>query len=213
MESVTLAGLVQIDLPPDLLPEPSLRFCDGAFVRWGGDLFESGDPDFGVIGAVEAVEEGTGDEIPALRMTFLPALTAAAAMLSRPEYQGCTVRSWIAEVDLATNEVIGTPSLEFDGQIDGTDLVIDRGNRELEMDITSRAERLFLINEGNTLSPRFHKSLFPGETGEDNATGVGVGVAWGTALPAQTYGGGFSSGSGGAGGAGGGKLNFRDVIG
>lgn len=204
IDSVTLAGLIQIDLP-----DATLRFCDGAFVKWDAYLFEADDPDFGVIGGMESVEEGTGDEIPALRMTFLPASTAAAAVLSQPDYQGCTMRSWIAEVDLATNEVVGTPSLEFDGQVDSTDLVIDQGSRELEMDITSRAERLFLINDGNTLSPRFHKLLFSGETGEDNATGVGVGVAWGTALPAQTYGTGFSSG---AGGVGGGRLNFRNVV-
>jgi hypothetical protein len=203
IDTVTLSGLVQIELP-----DATLRFCDGAFVKWGSDLFESDDPDFGVIGSMEAVEEGTGDEIPALRMTFLPASTAAAAILSQPEYQGCTMRSWIAEVDMDTNEVVGTPSLEFDGQVDSTDLVIDRGSRELEMDITARAERLFLINEANTLSPRNHKRFFPGETGEDNAVGVSVGVAWGTALPAQTYGAGFSTGSGS-----GGKLNFRDMIG
>lgn len=210
MDAVTLAGLVQISLP-----DSTRRFCDGAFVVWGADTFEAADNDFGVIGAMESVEEGTGDEIPALRMTFLPVSTAAAATLSKPEYQGATVRTWIAEVDIETNEVVGTPSLEFDGQIDSTDLVIDRGSRELEMDITSRAERLFVINEGNTLSPRFHKSLFPGETGEDNATGVGVGVAWGTALPAQTYGAGFAAGSGGLdnGGIGKGGRNFRDIIG
>lgn len=192
VDVVTLAGLVEISLP-----DATLRFCDGAFVKWDADLFEAEDADFGVIGSMESVEEGTGDEIPALRMTFLPNSTAAAATLSQPEYQGCTMRSWIAEVDIDTNEVFGTPSLEFDGQVDSTDLVIDRGSRELEMDITARAERLFLINEGNTLSPRNHKRFFSGETGEDNATGVGVGVAWGTALPAQTYGTGFSSGTGG----------------
>lgn len=201
MDTVTLAGLVEISLP-----DTTLRFCDGAFVIWGSDRFEAEDEDFGAIGAMEAVEEGTGDDIPALRMTFLPKSSAAAANLSQPEYQGATMRTWIAEVDLATNEVTGTPSLEFDGQIDSTDLVIDQGSRELEMDITSRAERLFLINEGNTLSPRWHKTLFPGETGEDNAVGVSVGVAWGTALPAQTYGAGYSYGGGG----GGGSRNFYD---
>lgn len=197
MDIVTLAGLVKIELP-----DATLRLCDGAFVKWDAETFTSSDTDFGTIGSIEPVDEGVGDEIPALRMNFLPISTAAAADLSRPEYQGCRVRMWIAEVDLETNEVVGDPSLEFDGQADSTDLVIDRGTRELEMDIVSAAERLFLVNEGNTLSPRFHKSLYPGELGQDNAIGVGVGVAWGTALPAQTYGTGYGGGSEGGGGGG-----------
>lgn len=196
MDTVTLAGLVKIELT-----DTTLRLCDGAFVKWDAETFEASDPAFGTIGGMEPIDEGVGDEIPALRMTFLPNSTAAASELSRPEYQGCRVRMWTAEVDIDTNMIVGTPSLEFDGQADSTDLIIDRGSRELEMDIVSAAERLFVINEGNTLSPRFHKSLYPGELGEDNAVGVGVGVAWGTALPAQSYGVGFS----GLGGPGGGR--------
>lgn len=200
MDIVTLAGLVEIELP-----DATLRLCDGAFVKWGADTFAASDPDFGTIGSIEPVDEGVGDEIPALRMNFLPNSTASAADLSKPEYQGCRVRMWIAEVDIDTNEVVGAPSLEFDGQADSTELVVDRGSRELEMEVVSAAERLFVINEGNTLSPRFHKSLYPGELGEDNAIGVGIGVAWGTGLPAQAYGGGY--GAGGTGGGAGG--NFR----
>lgn len=188
MQIVTLAGLVKIELP-----DATLRLCEGAFVKWDSETFDAEDEDFGTIGDMEAIEEGVGDELPALGLTFLPRSSSAAADLSRPQFQGCRFRSWTAEVDLDTNEVVGTPSLEFDGQIDQTDLVIDRGKLELEMTIVPAAERLFLINEGNNLSPRWHKTLFPGETGEDNAIGVGVGVAWGTALPAQTYGTGVST--------------------
>ena len=192
MDIATLAGLVKIELP-----DATLRICDGAFVKWDAETFEANDPDFGTIGSMEPVEEGVGDEIPALRMSFLPNSTASAATLSQPEYQGCRVRMWIAEVDIDTNEVVGDPSLEFDGQADSTDLIIGKGTRELEMDVVSAAERLFVINEGNTLSPRFHKLLYPGELGQDNAIGVGVGVAWGTALPAQSYGQGYSGSGGG----------------
>lgn len=191
MDSICLSGLVEITLT-----DTTLRLCDGGFVKWGADIFDCEDEIFGSIGGMEGIEEGVGDELPALRMTFLPASVASAAELSRPEYQGCRVRMWIAEVDPSTAEVIGDPSLEFDGQVDMTELVNDIGSRALEMDIVPSAERLFLINEGNTLSPRFHKSVYPGELGEDNAIGVGVGIAWGTALPSQTYGHGYGGGGG-----------------
>lgn len=200
MQTATMAGLIRIDLP-----EKTLLLCDGAFVIWGSDIYRSTDDDFGAIGSVETPEEGVGDELPAMRMTFLPKSTAAAVDLAQPEFQGCRVRMWIAEVDEATAEVIGTPTLMFDGQVDAAELVIDRGSRALEMDIVPAAERLFLIDEGNTLSPRFHKLLFPGELGEDNATGVGVGVAWGTASASGSYGYGY----GGYGAPGGGdSRNF-----
>ena len=198
MQATTIAGLITI-----VLPDVTLRYCDGAFVKWGADVFDCSDETFGVIGAIQTPEEGVGDEIPNFQLTFLPKSTAVAADLSQPNYQGCSFRSWTAEIDPDTNEVVGTPWLEIDGQVDSTDLVIDRGVRDLEMTVSSQAARLLVINEGNTLSPRFHKSIYPGELGEDNAIGIGVGVAWGTAAPAQTYspayGGGYGAGSGGGG--------------
>lgn len=195
MDIVTLSGLIKIELP-----EATLLICDGAFVKWASDTFFSSDANFGSIGAIEPLSEGVGDSAPALRLTFLPVDTAAAADLSQPSWQGSRVRMWIGEVSLTTNQVVGTPELMFDGQTDSTELVIGRGKRELVMDIVSAAERLFVIDEANTLSDRFHQSLYPGERGEENATGVGVGVAWGTAGPAQTYGSGFADGGYGGGG-------------
>lgn len=202
MDSVALTGLIKIELP-----EATLFLCDGAFVIWGSETYSSTDAVFGGIGAIEPLSEGVGDSAPALRLTFLPASTAAAADLSQPSWQGSRVRMWIAEVNLSTNAVVGTPELMFDGQTDSTELVVGKSKRELVMDIVSAAERLFVIDEANTLSDRFHQLLYPGERGEENATGVGVGVAWGTALPAQTYGTGFS---GGGGGGGGGGRNFAE---
>ena len=203
MDRVTLAGLVKITLP-----DATLLMCDGAFVKWDAEKFRSADATFGTIGQIEPIAEGVGDEIPALRITFNPVSTAAAAELSQPDWQGSRVEMWVAEVSLETNAVVGTPALMFDGQTDSTELLIDVGARELGMDVVSAAERLFVVNEGNTLTPRFHKSLFPGELGEDNATGIGVGKAWGTAQPQQSYGAGFSYG-----GAGGGRAQALSYFG
>ena len=67
----------------------------------------------------------------------------------------------------------------FFGQIDQTVFKIGRSTRELAMTIVAKLERLFLRNEGNSLSPMFHKSVWPGETGHDNATGLVRPIAWG----------------------------------
>ena len=186
---VTLAWLVKIELP-----SATLRLCDGGLVNWSGEVFASEDPDFGTIGETEAVEESSGDQVQGHSLTFLPKDSAAAATISQPEYQNSPIRFWLAEVDPASGNVVGTPSLLADMLLDTTEMISGRGYRRLEIGMITRAERLFLINEGNTLSPTFHQSVWPGETGLDNATGVALSVAWGVVSPPR---GTVNAGSGG----------------
>lgn len=192
MDRIWLAGLMEMQLRDGR----TIRLCDGGFVTVGGHTYRSSDDTFGVIGSMEAFSEGVGDSVPAFKLTFLPASTAAASDISAPGMQGSITRFWIVEVDADTGLVIGEPDLMFDGQIDQTVLRIGKGKRELDIDFVSTAERLFSINEGNSLNPRFHKVVNPGELGEDNATGLGVSVAWG--VEAQQTGGYTGLGAAGA---------------
>ena len=189
MQVTTLTGLVQIDLRGG----DTLRLCDGGLATWGADTFTSKVDTFGSIGSLDALTEGTADEVPALKMVFYPVSTAAAADLAQPGWQASPMRFWIAEVDQSTGLVTGTPELMFHGQLDTADLVTGTSTRELHFDVVSTAERLFEGNTGNTLSPRFHKSIYASETGEDAAIGIGVTVAWGIESPSggsagQAYG-------------------------
>lgn len=196
MDISTLVGLVEITLPTE-----TLRYCDGGIVTWGSDVYTSKDATFGSIGSLDPLTEGTGDEVPALKMVFLPNSTAAAAELAQPGWQASPMKFWIAEVNQSTGAVTGTPELMFHGQLDTAELISGRGTRELHFDIVSTAERLFELNTGNTLSPRFHKSVWPSETGEDAAIGIGLTVAWGIESPpggsaGATYSGVFGGGGG-----------------
>ncbi|MBB4857203.1 hypothetical protein HNO88_000510 [Novosphingobium chloroacetimidivorans] len=175
MERIALISLLRIDLPG-----ATVRLCDGGFIEFDGGLYEGADPLFGTIGSVQAMTEGIGEEIPALELTLLPPETSAPADLSQPGYQRSTVRAWVAEYVQETNAIVGTPDLLFHGQIDQTSLKVGRATRELSITVVSTAERLFMLNEGNSLSPRWHKSIWPGELGHDNAIGLTVPVAWGT---------------------------------
>lgn len=192
MDAVLLTGLVALELPGG-----TVRLCDGGTVKWGSDRFNSSDATLGSIGTLEAITEGAGDEVPALQMTLAPPADVDVDDIADPLWQGSRVRLWIAEVTGSTGLVTGTPELVFDGQIDTADLVLARGDRTVELDIVSRAERLFEANTGNTLSPRFHKKVWSGETGEDNAIGLNVTVAWGAQSP--TGGAGAAYGGGGIG--------------
>lgn len=195
MQRVSLISLLRIDLPGT-----TVRLCDAGFVQFDGATFAAEDPIFGVIGAVQPLTEGVGEEIPALELTLLPLGASAPAQLSQPGYQRSTVRAWIGEYSQETGLLIGTPDLLFHGQIDQTTLRVGRSTRELAITVVSTAERLFMLNEGNSLSPRWHKSIWPGELGHDNAIGLTVPVAWGTesrpGAGAVSYGGTTGAGRG-----------------
>jgi len=182
MERIGLMALLRIDLP-----DTTVRLCDAGFVTYDGGTFLAQDPTFGAIGSAQALTEGIGEEIPALELTLLPPGSSAPADLSRPGYQRSTVRAWIGEYSQETGALLGEPELLFHGQIDQTKLRVGRATRELSITVVSTAERLFMLNEGNSLSPRWHKSIWPGELGQDNAIGLTVPVAWGTeARPGTT---------------------------
>lgn len=211
-----LGGLIKIELP-----DATIRLCDGGFVYFDGEKYTSADEDFGSIGSVETFEEAIGDEAPAGQLTFLPASTAAAATLSQPQFQGSRIRFWSVVID-ETSGTVTDSELVGDMELDTTQLRLSRGQRELEMGFISVAERLFNINEGNVLSPTFHKSVWPGELGFDNATGVPLTKAWGVVGSprgsASFVGGSGNAGSGGTsvspgsgGGSGGGAAHQFDV--
>src|SRR3546814_14440890 len=63
---------------------------------------------------------------------------------------------------------------------------------EVAVSVVSLAERLFELNIGNSLNSAWHKSVWPGELGHDNATGLSIPVAWGVESP-RSGGGGTTS--------------------
>ena len=197
MISLALIGLMQLDLPTH-----TVRLTDGGFVVFGGQTFSSSDAVLGSIGSVETLAEGVGDEVPALQISFLPAASATAAQLSQPGFQKSRCRFWIGEYSSATGLLVGTPELLFDGQLDRTQLVLGQ-KRDLNCSVVSLAERLFEANSGNWLSGTWHKSIWPGELGHDNATGLGISVPWGAVAPPAA-----APASGGYSGSGSGELTY-----
>ena len=190
MQSIALIGLLAIDLPGH-----AIRLCDGGFIVWSGETYRGADSVFGTVGAVDTLTEGFGDSVPALSVTLLPPSGSAPAVLSAPGHQTSQVRFILAQYDVVAGTVVSA-EVQFVGQVDTTNLTIAKGRRELAVNVTSLAERLFEGNIGNTLSPVWHKSIWPGELGHDNATGLTVPVAWGTERPVTVYSGGGGGGIG-----------------
>jgi hypothetical protein len=192
MSRIALTGLVKIELPGR-----TLRFSDGGFFVYEGETYRSKDAVFGTIGKMQTMAESVGDTVPAVVMTLLPPDTVAAADISQPGNQTARCRIMIAEYDADTG-LVTSGSTEFDGQLDQTVLTVGRQTKTLSVSIVSLAERLFERNIGNTMNPTWHKSIYAGEKGHDNATGLGKAVAWGIESAAGTtfagYGGGSASG-------------------
>lgn len=172
-DNITLIGLVKIELP-----ERTIRLCDGGFCYFGGEKYTSEDAVFGSIAAVDEFEAALGDSSEDAQIVFNPADHATPAQISSKYFQNSRARFWMGKLDTDAKTVVNAEQL-MDGLVDYTLLKRRDGSREVEMYFIGRPEKLFLRQEGNTLDPRFHKSVWPGEKGLDNATGARITVAWG----------------------------------
>jgi hypothetical protein len=187
---VGLTGLLKIELP-----DHTVLLTDGGVTEWNGDTYSAYDEVLGSLAAVDTISEGVGQEIPALELQFAAPGPVSVAALSSGAIQQSTVRLWIAEFDVDTGEVVGTPELRFIGFVDQPQVAF--AYRQFTVTITAvpQLELLFFRDTGNGLSSTFHKSLYPGELGHDNASGLSVPVAWGAQSPPRggtVFGGGGS---------------------
>jgi hypothetical protein len=193
-ERALLFGALKIQLP-----NHTVRLLDGSGeVPFGGDTYTGRDPIFGVLAAIDTLTDGVGDEAPALSITLLPASDAAAATLASASMQGSPVTLSLGALDPMTGAVIPDPMLLFLGELDQPRLSKDGGKRELEYECVSSFERLFDNDEGARLSDSYHQSIWPGEKGMSNVTGIIKTIYWGVESPrgSISYGGGGGGGGG-----------------
>jgi hypothetical protein len=195
------AGLIEIDLPLN-----TVRLCDGGFLVWPSvGVFVSEDILFGTIDSLNSLTENIGDEAPSWKLILSPPSASLASALYQPDAQGSPVFFWQAEVNMSTGAIVGTPDLMASGFVDTLTLRYSSKVRKVEIGVVSHGDRFFWTKEGNVLSSRFHKAVFPGELGLDYATGTQVSVPWGVAGPPR---GSLSLGDGSVGGVGPGSGRF-----
>lgn len=180
VQRIVLTGLLKIELPGH-----TARLCDGGVVTFDGEEYRGRDALLGVLDGAEALTEGVGDEAPAASLTFLPPDSAPAATLNSATVQGARVRAWTAEIDPDSGLTLGTADQLADWIVDYPALTLGIGKRELELACVSGGQRFFQVDRGNSLSPAFHREIYPGETGLDQASEVSTSFAWGTAAPAR----------------------------
>ena len=193
-----LTGLLKIELPAG-----DVLLSDAGVTTWNGDTYSPNDAQLGRLAGIEPITEGAGQQIPSLDLTFSPDSFLAVTALSNGAIQQSKVNLWVAEYDLETGAVVGTPNLVFTGFVDQPQVTF--AQRELTVSVVAvpELEFLFTRDNGNGLSSTFHKSVYPGELGHDNATGLQINVAWGVKSP--------PSGNGSSGGSGGGGRGYSPV--
>lgn len=164
-----------------VLSAHTVRVLTGSgVVTFDGKRFTGADATYGTILSVEDLTDGIGDQAPALKVTMVPASTAAATDLASAGMQGAPVSIWLGVVDPASGAVIGEPLLMFLGMLDVPVLKTSRNSYLLELQITSVFEAFFQTDDGTALSDQFHQFLWPGETGLAHVTGIIQHFYWGS---------------------------------
>lgn len=179
-ERVMIASLLKLELPGH-----TVRLIDAGTLPVRDEVYSSRDALIGVPMGFEQLSEGVGDEGPAGMLTFAPPQDVPATSLNDPAFQGSRLRLYIAEVDPDTGACIGEPDQICDWIVDHTVLRLSREGRLLDVNCVPMAQRVKQMNQGNCLSPVFHRGIYPGEAGLDNASGTTVDVAWAAAAPAR----------------------------
>lgn len=203
-DAFTLFHAVKVTLPSDTIrlldSSGAVSFNTGT----GSELFTGEDAKFGSIGSLDPISESAEAEAPRARLTILPPGLAGLSALTDPAAQGAGVTIWLGAVDQATGLSIGAPEVVFVGELDTAQVDLDLNVRAVTLDLMSVWERLFEVEEGQRLTPSFHKSVYPGELLFDFAAEAMNDPYWGANPPvgrnAVFTGGG--SGGGMAGGAG-----------
>lgn len=169
-----LTWLLRLDLP-----DGSVFLNNGGVTVWGGNTYLPAAAVLGGFSAISSVSDGIGDELPELEIVFAPPSNAALTPLQAGAYQRSAVRLWLAEFNPDTGAVVGTPDLRFAGSMDRVRQNFAFRQLSITVSCVPELETLFFADDGNGLSSAFHKSIYAGETGHDQATGLVIPIAWG----------------------------------
>lgn len=196
---ITLTTIFQLELPGG-----NVNLCSGGFVDFdagsGVERFTARHATYGKLVTLDAVRQSFEAQAESTTIALCPNPQLPITDWLTDDLRDARVRFWHGEVEsdfktVTSAEQMGDYLVDYPSRV-----VTAEGTQMLELALMTRDQRLFLVNEGNVCSERFHKSIWPGEDGFNNCTDVPVPVAWGTAGPPTSGGNSGSFGGGGGGG-------------
>ncbi len=188
-----VAPLIEIDMPGYTLR----HIVGGGELMWGDRRFLSYDPRFGTLTDAGPIQDGIADEAPEWSLSFAPPSSVAVSVLTAADVQGSPLRAWLAAVNRATGQVVPDPIQLFEGELDAANLTVGKGSRTIEWRAVSALERFHDTERGARLSDAWHQTVWPGETGCANMSGIEKTSYWGV----EKVPGGVTYGTGGGGGS------------
>lgn len=181
---VTLAWFLKLEAP-----DGDVRLCEGGMLDYASERYEAEHPVFGVLHDGDELTAGFGDMAEAGTLVLAPSPAADEADWWRADLAGCRVRIWMGELD-ADGVTVSSAKQLADWLVDTIARERGPGGVELlRLGTIGRPEKLFLKNEGNVCSQRFHQSVWAGEKGFNNCTELQAFFAWGAEAPVGGAGG------------------------
>lgn len=156
-------------------PDATVRWTDGGFVVWNGQLYEAR-TSYGVLSEVGEISDGVDGEASSCTITVMPSGNEAFAAMIAPEAQGSLVTVHLGAVNFQTGLLVGDPDLLMRCEIDVPRLSGSSG--ALIHDTLTEEARMLEINDERRLTHPFHTSVWPGENGYANVTGLKSKIYW-----------------------------------
>lgn len=175
------------------LPSGTRRMMLGSGeVTYGANTYKGRDTTFGQIVSGDQIREDTTGEAPNTSLTIAVDPAADKSEIAGEAIQLSPVKIYLAALALDASEhliAVPDPELMFDGFIDQATIGLDAKRDEVDYSIISAFDYFFEDSEGQRLNSQFHKTVWPGELGLDNVTGVTRKIYWGTYGPGGQGGG------------------------
>jgi hypothetical protein len=179
-----LTAFFEIDLPSG-----TRRLLYGSTeVAWSGNTWLGYDQTIGSLAAPDDVTEDMTGEAPNTSITLIVSPDANLDDIAGDAIQLSPLKIWLVALELDINkrlQVVPDPELLFDGFVDQATITLDSKRNELDYTIISAFDYFFEDSEGQRLNGQFHQSIWPGEKGLDNVTGVTKKIYWGAYGPAS----------------------------
>ena len=165
----TLVHLVTIDAL-------GIRWTDGGFVLWRGNVYASEDTTYGWLGGIGAIEDGADGQATVCDLTIICDETALALWVD-PTVQGSIVTIHLGTLNRDTGRLIGEPNLLFRGELDQPRLSAGAG-LTLIFDCITEEARMLEPNEEQRMTDSFHQSVWPSDLGCEHITDVEKKIYW-----------------------------------